>query len=60
MVIIVFENQRKSLIQLFERSELRLHFDWTKIIKNAKNGQFWRVIVNLKFALKQCSQTGHF
>ena len=26
----VFENRRKSLIQHCERSELRLHFEWTK------------------------------
>ena len=28
----VFENHRKSLIQYCERSELRLHFEWTKVI----------------------------
>ena len=27
----VFENHRKSLIQQCERSELRLHFEWTKV-----------------------------
>ena len=27
----VFENHRKSLIQHYERSELRLHFEWTKV-----------------------------
>ena len=27
----VFENHRKSLIQHCERSELRLHFEWTKV-----------------------------
>ena len=31
-----------------------------KLIKNAKNGQFWRVFENLKLAVKQCYQTGHF
>ena len=31
-----------------------------KFLKNAKNGQFWRVFENLKFAVKQCYQTGHF
>ena len=36
----VFENHRKSLIQHCERSELRLHFEWPKFIKNAKNSQF--------------------
>ena len=31
-----------------------------KFIKNAKNGQFWRVFENLKLTVKQCYQTGHF
>ena len=30
----VFENHRKSLIQHCERSELRLHFEWTKVHQN--------------------------
>ena len=29
-----------------------------KFIKNAKNGPFWRVLQNLKLAVKQCYQTG--
>ena len=29
--VTVFENHRKSLIQHCERSELRLHFEWTKV-----------------------------
>ena len=33
-MITVFENHRKSLISHCERSEL--HFEWTKVIKNAK------------------------
>ena len=56
----VFENRRKSLIsQHCERSELRLHFG-QKLLKNAKNGQFWRVFENVKLAVKQCYQTGQF
>ena len=31
-----------------------------KVNKNAKNGPFWRVFENLKLAVKQCYQTGHF
>ena len=31
-----------------------------KFIKNAKDGQFWRVFENLNLAVKQCYQTGHF
>ena len=36
----VFDNYRKSLIQHCERSELRLHFEWTKVSQNAKNSQY--------------------
>ena len=57
----VFENHRKSLIQHCERIELCLHFEWTKVhFKKAKNYQFWRFFENLKFAVKQCYQTGQF
>ena len=31
-----------------------------KLSKNAKNGQFWRVFENLKFAVKQFYQTDQF
>ena len=31
-----------------------------KLIKNAKNGSFWRVFENLKLVVKQCYQTGQF
>ena len=31
-----------------------------KLIKNAKNGPFWRVFENLKLAVKQCYQTDNF
>ena len=31
-----------------------------KLIKNAKNGPFWRVFENLKLAVKQSNQTGQF
>ena len=31
IIYTVFENHRKSLIQHCERSELRLHFEWTKV-----------------------------
>ena len=56
----VFENHRKSLIQHCERSELRLHFEWTKVNEKCQNGQFWRVFENLKLAVKQCYQKGQF
>jgi len=56
----VFENHRKSLIQHCERSELRLHLSGRKLIKNAKNGPFWRNFGKLKLAFKYCYQTGQF
>ena len=31
-----------------------------KLIKNAKNGPFWRIFEKLKLAVKQCYQTGQF
>ena len=31
-----------------------------KLVKNVKNGPFWRVLENLKLAVKQCYQTGHW
>ena len=49
---IVFENHRKCLFQHCERSELRLHFESQKFIKNAKNGP--------ELAVKLCYQIGHF
>ena len=51
--VTVFENHNKSRIQHCERSELRLHFQWTKLIKNAKNSPFWRVF----WKPKACGQT---
>ena len=51
----VFANDRKSLIQHGERSELRLHFDWMKI------NQKWSILaIFRKPKAKQGYQTGHF
>ena len=46
------KNTEKSLIQHCERSELLLHFKWTKVYQNAKNGPFWRVFEKLKLKAK--------
>ena len=57
----VFKNHRKSLIQHYERSELRLQFEWTKSsLKMPKMFHFGEVFENLKLAVKQCYQTGQF
>lgn len=39
----VFENYRKSLIRQCERSELRLHFEWTKVDEICPKSPLWRV-----------------
>ena len=39
----VFENHRKSRIQHCERSELRLHFEWTKVNQKC---QKWFILAN--------------
>ena len=59
MVDTVFENHRKSLIQHCEQSYGYI-LSGQKLIKNAKNGSFWRVFENLKLAVKQCYQTDQF
>ena len=46
----VFENHRKSLIQHCERSELRLHFEWTKV------NQKWSILV-IFWKPEACGQT---
>ena len=41
----VFENHRKSLIHHYERSELHLQFDWTKVHKKCqKSGEFLKTL----------------
>ena len=39
----VFENHRKSLIQHCERSEQRLHFEWTKVNQKC---QKWSILAS--------------
>ena len=41
--VTVFENHRKSLIQHCERSELRLHFERTKVNQKC---QKWSILVS--------------
>ena len=54
MHLTVFENHRKSLIQHFERSGLRLQLEWTKkLIKNAKK---WSILASLRKP-EVCGQT---
>ena len=52
-IFTVFENYRKSLIQHCERSELRLHFEWTKV--NSKR-QKWSILASF-WKPEVCGQT---
>ena len=49
--------KRKSLIQHCERSELSLHFEWTKVHWKCQKWTIWRVFEKPKLAVKQCYQT---
>ena len=51
-MIIVIENHGKRAHLTLRAKELRLHFEWTKVIKNTKNGQFW-----LLLKTETCGQT---
>ena len=57
----VFENSSKKSHWTLraKRAKFTIWVD-KKFIKNAKNGWFGRVFGNLKFAVIQCYQTGHF
>ena len=39
----MFENHRKRLIQHYERSELHLHFEWTKVDQKC---QKWSILTS--------------
>ena len=58
--ITVFENHRKSRIQYCEWSELRFHFDWTKVHWNAKiensNATFWVILIHCVLASTRMMQ----
>ena len=54
------ENHRNSLIQQCERSELRLHFEWTKVHWKCPKWFICEFFENLKLAVKQCYQRGPF
>ena len=48
--ITMFENHPKCLIQHCERSELRLHFEWTKVHSKCQKWSIWRVLAILILA----------
>ena len=60
-VYTVFENHRKKSHSTLRAKRAMFTFkSGQKLIKNAKNGPFWRVFEILKLAVKQCYQTGQF
>ena len=56
----VVENHRKVSFNIASEASYVYILSGQKLIKNAKNGPFWRVFENLKIVVKQCSQTGQF
>ena len=56
----VFDNTEIVSINIASEASYAYILSGQKLIKNAKNGPFWRVFENLKLAVKQCYQTGQF
>ena len=56
----VWKSQKKSHSTFASEASYVYILRGQKLIKNAKNGPFWRVFENLKLAVKQCYQTGQF
>ena len=56
----VFENPQKVSFNIASKASYVYIMSGQKLIKNAKNYPFWRVFENVKLAVKQCYQTGHF
>ena len=56
----MFENRKKVSFNIASEASYVYISSGQKFIKNAKNGQFWRVFESLTLAVKQCYQTGQF
>ena len=56
----VWKSQKKVSFNIASEASYVYISSEQKLIKNAKNGPFWRVFENLKLAVKQCYQTGQF
>ena len=56
----VWKPQKRSFSTLRAKRATFNILSGQKLLKNAKNGPFWRVFENLKLAVKQCYQTGQF
>ena len=56
----LLENHKKVSFNTASEASYVYILSGRKLIKNAKNGPSWRFFENLKFAVKQCYQTGQF
>ena len=56
----VWKSSQKVAFNIASEASYVYIMSGQKLIKNAKNCQFWRVFENLKLAVKQCYQIGHF
>ena len=54
------KNHKKVVFNIASEASYVYILSKQKFIKNAKIGRFWRVFENLKLAVKQYYQTGHF
>ena len=53
----VFENLKKVSFNIASEASYFYILSGQKLIKNTKNGPFWRVFENLKLTVKMCYQT---
>ena len=56
----VWKSQKKVSFNIASETSYVYILSGQKLIKNPQNCPFWRVFENLKLAVKQCYQTGHF
>ena len=56
----VWKSQKKVSFNIASEASYVYILNGQKFIKNAKNGLILQVFENLKFAVKQCYQTGQF
>ena len=54
----VWKSQKQVSYNIASEASYVYILSGQKLIKNAKNGPFWRVFEILKLAVKQCYQTG--
>ena len=56
----MFENHKKVSFNHSSEASYVYILSGQKLIEKRQKWSFWRVLAKLKFAVKQCYQTGHF